>query len=83
MRIFKKAWLVKKEIGYFKENPLFIIALKRSLFSFKDRRRITKEIKISMAKAGFPSFFSYFWVEDIKGLKSRVEKQKSSLIYKK
>ena len=78
-----KAWMVQKKIGYFKEKPLFVIVLKQSMFGFRDRNKIVREIKRAMSKAGFPQFFSFFWVDEVKGLKKKIEKIEGSLIYKK
>jgi len=79
----KTAWLVRKEVDYFKEDISFIMIFEQALFNFSDRQRIAQEVKDSLDKAALPSFFSYFWIEDVKGLQSKLKKDENFLIYKK
>jgi Zn-dependent protease with chaperone function len=77
------ARLVQKEVRYLKENPLFVIGLKPPFWHFKNRKARTREMKRALAQAGFPPFFRFFWVDEVRGLEARMKKIDGSRIYKK
>ncbi len=83
-KVVKKAWLVRKEVHYFKDiRPLFVVFLGYGLFTFIDKQAVMTEIEKEFRVEGLSSFFEVFWVNDFKGLKSKVKKVQGSLVYRK
>lgn len=77
------AWMVRKEVKYMKETPLFVIGLKTGFWRLKGSKTTAREMKQVMAPSTshFPPFFRFFWVHDVKGLEARLKKVKGSKIY--
>ncbi len=83
-KIVKKAWLVRKQVHYFKDiRPLFVLFLGHGWFASKHKQATIKQIEKELLNAGLSSFVEVFWVDDFKSLKTKVNKVQGSLVYKK
>jgi hypothetical protein len=78
----KKAWLVRKEIGYLKNTPFFPLVIKRGAFSFADKRKIEQNIITSLEKQGLSRYCRPFWIDEYNGLNKKLKKMPESVIYK-
>lgn len=80
--VIGKAWMVRKDVDYMKDKPLFVIGLQPALFRrFSRRQNTIPELKRAVAQSNLPPYFEFFWVGEVKGLKKRLKKVANSRIY--